>query len=724
MTASFLNPGWPMTLIDAAARSILMAFAVGVGLHTFRVTNVRARKVAWVLVLTGAITMPMLAPWVESQAWLSARAAVVPLQAWVEQAKAWGTTTKRHDAPTPHRAVVTPYQSTRAADSETITLQPPDRKAVVNSDRYPSPSITMDNPGRNSVQIRASTPPRMDISARQLLFVTYFLIAGALLLRLAFGLTTALRLWLRAEPVKLGADSSFGADLPVRWCRDISSPVTVGSGILLPATHKFWDDEKLRIVLAHESSHVRQGDFYLQLCAGIYAAVFWFSPLGWWLKRTLCDLSEAVSDGAAVSQAATHASYAQVLLEFAAMPRTTRIGVAMARSGRLSHRIERLLDESNFRRAFAGGRGRMLIASMLAPMALFAATSLIRVEAAGQAPPTPAIPAAPASPAVLAVPPAPAIPGSPASPAEPAALPAPAAPDDATFGAIAPAAPSAPAIAGAPEAPPAPAAPDGNVAILVQSSGTGESYAMTTSQSDSHSRSRGRSSTHMSTGNGYSFWYADNGDAYALISGNDKEHVQFSGDWADGRREDLDKARRMAHGDFLWFTHDSKSYVVDDPSIVAELVAMYKPMDELGRQQEELGRKQEALGQEQEKMGERMTQATVPTPDITKEMAALNAAVAELNAAKGKTVTQDQLSELQEKLSEVQGRLGDLQGEMGAREGEIGALQGKLGEQQGELGEKQGRLGEQQGRIAHDADRKVKSVIDQSLKNGKARPVE
>ena len=67
MTASFLNLGWPMTLIDAAARSILMAFAVGVGLQTFRVTNVRARKVAWVLVLTGAITMPMLAPWVESQ---------------------------------------------------------------------------------------------------------------------------------------------------------------------------------------------------------------------------------------------------------------------------------------------------------------------------------------------------------------------------------------------------------------------------------------------------------------------------------------------------------------------------------------------------------------------------------------------------------------------------------------------------------------------------------
>ena len=45
-------------------------------------------------------------------------------------------------------------------------------------------------------------------------------------------------------------------------------------------------------------SHVRQRDFYLQLLAGLYAALFWFSPLGWWLKRKLSDLGEAISDRA------------------------------------------------------------------------------------------------------------------------------------------------------------------------------------------------------------------------------------------------------------------------------------------------------------------------------------------------------------------------------------------------------------------------------------------
>jgi len=51
------------------------------------------------------------------------------------------------------------------------------------------------------------------------------------------------------------------------------SPVNIGSGIVLPADFANWGEEKLRVVLAHERSHVRQGDFYLQLFAGLYAAI-------------------------------------------------------------------------------------------------------------------------------------------------------------------------------------------------------------------------------------------------------------------------------------------------------------------------------------------------------------------------------------------------------------------------------------------------------------------
>ena len=221
---------------------------------------------------------------------------------------------------------------------------------------------------------------------------------------------------------------------------------------------------------------------------------------------------------------------------------------------------------------------------------------------------------------------------------------------------------------------------------------------------------------------GNSYWFSSNGDSYALIKGNG-EHAEFSGSWFDGNREQLEKARKMAHGEFLWFTRDGKSYIVDDPATIAQIEAMYKPMEELGKKQEELGKQQEALGREQEKMGSKREEASVPTPDMTREMAELNQAMAKLQAKIGKTVTQEELADIQGRLAEIQGRLGALQGEMGARMGGFGWQQGRLGGQQGKLGAEQGRLGAAQGRLAVEADRTVKSIIDQSLKNGKAKPV-
>src|SRR4029077_6946162 len=144
-------------------------------------------------------------------------------------------------------------------------------------------------------------------------------------------------------------------------------------------------------------------------------------------------------------------------------------------------------------------------------------------------------------------------------------------------------------------------------------------------------------------------FYSRNGDSYAVVSGSDKAHMTYSGN-GDGDRPEIDKARPMAHGDFLWFSRGGKSYFVDDPQTLAQIQAMYKPMEDLGRQQEELGRQQEALGRQQEELGNQQEQASIPTPDIAKEMAELNAAVAKLQAKKGGTVTQEQLADLEGKI--------------------------------------------------------------------------
>jgi hypothetical protein len=55
---------------------------------------------------------------------------------------------------------------------------------------------------------------------------------------------------------------------------------------------------------------------------------------------------------------------------------------------------------------------------------------------------------------------------------------------------------------------------------------------------------------------------------------------------------------------------------------------------------------------------------------------------------------------------------------------ELGEKQGDLGRLQGELGHQQALLGMQQQDASHEADRKMQSLIDQAMKNGKAQPAQ
>jgi hypothetical protein len=327
--------------------------------------------------------------------------------------------------------------------------------------------------------------------------------------------------------------------------------------------------------------------------------LFWFSPLGWWLRRTLTSLGEAIGDRAGIDAAASRSGYAEILLEFAAMPRQTLPGVAMARPGNLAHRIERLLNEHLFRSAFAEGRRRAAVSLLLIPVALFAATALIRVSnvAAQTAPPPPS--SAPASaPASAAAPddqPAPPAPQPGQNTVEPAPAPIPGAPNPV----------GAPPAQGPATAPPAGAGPATPVLANGDALKVDDSDDVLVSDDDQ-------------TVNGFSFHFSDDGESYAIVEGTGS-NITFSGDWGNNRKAELDAARKVAKGPFLWFTHNGKSYIVDDPAIVAKIRAMYKPMEDLGRQQGLLGKQQEALGKQQEELAREQEQAgAVKLPDLSK----------------------------------------------------------------------------------------------------------
>jgi beta-lactamase regulating signal transducer with metallopeptidase domain len=411
--------------IEATLRSLLVALAVAVGLRMLRVRNVPAQKAAWGLVLVSALAMPLLLPISAQWYLLPAEFNIIlpahPMTLLEELQARMQAKSGSGDTSAPRTALASPNDpqkiqefptseqaaAPRAKDAPSLTARTrrpakPELDALFTPDNsassFAQPSAHRARPVSRQ-EIQSPAPARHNtVSALFLALTLYCAIAALLLVRLALGLFTTIRLWRSATPIPAHRLGCAAGSLQLRASSKVASPLTIGSAVLLPSDYTIWDSKKLRIVLAHERSHILQGDFYLQLIAGFYAAVVWFSPLGWWLKHELAELAEAISDRAGMEEAASCTSYAQILLEFAAAPRRVRsIGVAMARPGSLSRRIERLLNDNSFRQCFSGGR-RAVVAVLLVPLALFASTTLIRVQAAaGTHSPSLALVAAPIS---------------------------------------------------------------------------------------------------------------------------------------------------------------------------------------------------------------------------------------------------------------------------------------------------------------------------------------
>lgn len=716
-------------LIEAALRALVAAVAVWMGLRALRVANVVVLKAAWAIVLVAAVALPFLPKWfgtpslaalnlpaiwsLEFQQSDAVSATVKPISTAVSGANA----TNRQPASVP-------YPSPSIADSQ---VAPAEISNEVGETSTALPSGGMHDSQLQSVVQSAALVSASPISrSSSVRVVSFFLllylgVTIALVLRLLLGLASAIALWLNARPISMLRDPGWR----VRYSTRVASPVNVGSGIVLPAEYNEWNEEKLRIVLAHERSHIRQGDFYLQLLAGLYAAIFWFSPLGWWLKRKLYELGEAISDRAGLEEAASRTSYAQLLLEFAALPRPTLTGVAMARISHLSQRIERLLNESSYTQAFAVSGRRALFTIILVPSAVVMATSLVTVQAArpsvqtppaapaGQSTPEQITDVAPQAPPAVAPAPAPApTPAANAPEAAPAPAPppehdvvviphtaAPGAPDDANgkhvivipHVHVAPHAMVMPQIAAIPPMPPMPP-----MAVHINP----RDFA-------------------------FAYGFGQDGDPYAVVGSDGK--VQQPRGWFfshSDRNAEIDKARKQAHGAFLWFQHEGKSYVIEDPSVVAQIEAMNKPMDDLQSQMQDLGKQMRELGQQQREKAKSMRDTAVQTPDLSKALAELKTAQDALQAKQGGTITQKELGDLQREIGRIQGELGSLQGKLAMDQAGMGKLMGEFGEQQGKLGGQMGKLGAEMGRIARENHEKIDGIIKDSLSNGKAKQVQ
>lgn len=189
-----------------------------------------------------------------------------------------------------------------------------------------------------------------------------------------------------------------------------------------------------------------------------------------------------------------------------------------------------------------------------------------------------------------------------------------------------------------------------------------------------------------------------------------------------GSDEDLQHAMRLHEKvgkDMIWFEHDEKSYIITDPVFIAKARALFAPEDALAKQQDELGRQQDALGQQQDALGEQMDKVTVKPPDVSDELRQIQARLKELQTT---GATQSELGRIQSELGALQSRVGRVQSQAGVQQSGIGRQQAELGRKQATLGRQQAELGRQQAAISKEANRQLRSMFDDAMAKGIAKP--
>jgi hypothetical protein len=119
------------------------------------------------------------------------------------------------------------------------------------------------------------------------------------------------------------------------------------------------------------------------------------------------------------------------------------------------------------------------------------------------------------------------------------------------------------------------------------------------------------------------------GDGQQFVISSDKTYVSVSGDsesfGMDRPSEFVEFLQEKIQGDFIWFRHDGKSYVIRDQATIKRAVDFFSSVHALEEKQEELGKQQEALGEQQEALGKQQEGIRVEIPDMTEDLRKLEA---------------------------------------------------------------------------------------------------
>ena len=735
-------------LVDPAIRSLALACIASGALALCRAKNISLRLSVWRTILIAALAMPFLA------------LVMPPLPVFVPMAQRFSV-----------------LQSPAITDvsAEPVEAAPVEVAAATKPDSA-VPAFNYSSAPLRNYSRPVTTPPahvrlRTPISRIAVAGSIYATVAILFLVRLILGITFGSRLDRNShvidDPQTLARLHFFARAARLRSTPRLtesellSVPVTFGirhPSILLPATWREWEPTELDAVLAHEISHVARRDALTERLSLLHRAIFWFSPLSWWLDRRLAELAEEASDDAALAAGADRTRYAETVLGFfaaleAAPGRIWWQGVAMASAGQAEKRLDRILEWKGSV-ATKLKKPVVVIAAVLAiPVICLTAAFRPTIENIDSTPPQSVQPPAPAVPTPPASAPEPSAVPEPPVPSTQAAAPAPVPlvnPIPTVQVSVVPMMRVDPHVVVPPMAPIVSmddvstvhftVRPDVHVSpniVVTPLASIAPHVSVRPVISLPHLAviaPQARQSAQSGHSNTLITGEDDDGQQFVISAGNSSVVVSGSGFSmnSDGESNFVNSLRHNLSGDFIWFIRDGKAYVIRDAATIKRAMEFFAPAQELGRKQEELGKQQEALGEQQEALGkqqealgDQMEKVRIKIPDMTAQLQKLEAELKKMSDGG----TQEDLGRIQEKIGEIQDRIGELQSQAGEQQSQLGEKQGALGEQQGKLGEQQGKLGEQQGELGlqqEDASRKasqqMKVLLDEAVAHGLAKP--
>jgi hypothetical protein len=231
-------------------------------------------------------------------------------------------------------------------------------------------------------------------------------------------------------------------------------------------------------------------------------------------------------------------------------------------------------------------------------------------------------------------------------------------------------------------------------------------------------------------------------EPYAMVRRGDKG-FNISGssdDW-----DDVKAAQRVVQGDFLWFREGGKSYVIQDPEVMARANAAWAPVDRLGKQMDVHGKEMDKHGKKMDALGREMQQAAdgARFPELKRaemreveagmralgaEMETLGRQMAETRDDAERERIQRRMNDASERMSAAGKRIAEAHDSAQQRKARaemeaIGRKMKEAGKPMESLGKQMGELGKQMERESKAADTTVRGLIRDARARGLARAV-